>query len=236
MNRRSGLGKGLAALIPDGTSGMDRSPGDSNKLDKNKSRFLDIPLGDIEPNPFQPRQEFGEERMAELTRSVQEVGVLQPVLVREVADGYELVVGERRWRAAKRAGLATIPAIVRVTDDRDTLEQAIVENIHRDDLNSLEEAFAYHRLVDEFEMTQHQVAVRVGRSRPSVANALRLLHLPTKVQRFLLDGQLSGGHGRALAGLSDRQIQETLALRIVDEGSKNLGSRLRWLVTARAIQ
>ena len=218
MSRRSGLGKGLAALIPDGASGTDRSPGDSNKLDKNESRFLDIPLGDIEPNPFQPRQEFGEERMAELTRSVQEVGVLQPVLVREVADGYELVVGERRWRAAKRAGLATIPAIVRVTDDRDTLEQAIVENIHRDDLNSLEEAFAYHRLVDEFEMTQHQVAVRVGRSRPSVANALRLLHLPTKVQRFLLDGQLSGGHGRALAGLSDRQIQETLALRIVDEG------------------
>ena len=218
MSRRSGLGKGLAALIPDGTSGTDRSPGDSNKLDKNESRFRDIPLGDIEPNPFQPRQEFGEERMAELTRSVQEVGVLQPVLVREVADGYELVVGERRWRAAKRAGLATIPAIVRVTDDRDTLEQAIVENIHRDDLNSLEEAFAYHRLVDEFEMTQHQVAVRVGRSRPSVANALRLLHLPTKVQRFLLDGQLSGGHGRALAGLSDRQIQETLALRIVDEG------------------
>jgi len=177
-----------------------------------------VAIADIEPNRYQPRRVFDDERMAELTESIREIGVLQPILVRRTAEGYELVAGERRWRAARRAGLGTIPAIVREAGDRDSLEQAIVENVHRDDLNPLEEASAFHRLMDEFGLTQHQVAVRVGRSRPSVANALRLLHLPDGVQQMIMDGALGAGHARSLAGVGDRQLVERLAARVVDEG------------------
>ena len=133
-------------------------------------------------------------------------------------DGYELVAGERRWRAARRAGLATVPAVVRSVEDRDSLEQAIVENLHRDDLNPLEEAAAFHRLMDDFGFTQHEVAVRVGRSRPAVANSLRLLQLPDIVQQLIMVGSLSAGHARALAGLRDRPLIKRLATRVVDEG------------------
>jgi ParB family chromosome partitioning protein len=177
-----------------------------------------IAVADVSPNQYQPRRIFDDEKMAELTLSIQEVGVLQPILVRQTDGGYELVAGERRWRAAKRAGLTTIPALVRESEDRDSLEQAIVENLHRDDLNPLEEAAAFHRLMDEFGLTQHQVAVRVGRSRPAVANSLRLLHLPDSVQERIMDGSLGAGHARALAGLGDRQLVERLARRVADEG------------------
>jgi len=177
-----------------------------------------VSVADIEPNRYQPRRVFDDESMAELTASIQEVGILQPLLLRKGGAGYQLVAGERRWRAARRAGLTMVPAVVREAEDRDSLEQAIIENLHRDDLNPLEEAAAFHRLMDEFGLTQHQVAVRVSRSRPAVANSLRLLHLPDGVQQMIMDGLLSAGHARALAGLGDRQLLEQLAMRVVDDG------------------
>ena len=224
--KKGGLGKGLSALIPESgataapevpvpNEGGDPSSGLSMAAD---ARLATIAVADVLPNQYQPRRFFDDEKMAELTLSVQEVGVLQPILVRQTDGGYELVAGERRWRAAKRAGLTTIPALVREGEDRDSLEQAIVENLHRDDLNPLEEAAAFHRLMDEFGLTQHQVAVRVGRSRPAVANSLRLLHLPDSVQERIMDGTLGAGHARALAGLGDRQLVERLARRVSEEG------------------
>ncbi|MBT3246568.1 MAG: ParB/RepB/Spo0J family partition protein [Actinobacteria bacterium] len=219
MNRPTGLGRGLAALIPEPAVVPPELVGEgASDSHKNDSRYVDIPVDSLSPNRLQPRSDFDDERMDELTRSIGEVGVLQPVLVRQTTDGYELVAGERRWRAARRVGLATIPAIVRTTDDRTALEHAVVENLHRDDLNPLEEAQAYHRLMDEFQMTQHEVAERVGRSRPAVANSVRLLQLPDRILGMLRDGVVSAGHGRALAGLDDRQVQETVADRITDEG------------------
>jgi len=218
--KKGGLGKGLSALIPDSNSApaVDSGLEGAGGSPAGEAFLATVLVADVFPSQFQPRRVFDDERMAELTESVRELGVLQPVLVRQINEGYELVAGERRWRAAKRAGLTTIPALVRQAEDRDSLEQAIVENLHRDDLNPLEEAAAYHRLVDEFGLTQHQVAVRVGRSRPVVANSLRLLHLPDGVQERILDGSLGAGHARALAGLGDRQLVERLAKRIADEG------------------
>ncbi len=233
--KKGGLGRGLSALIPEGgtsipeAGGSPAPAGDATIVPGTNvepqaggtagDAYLEaVAISDIGPNRYQPRRVFDDEKMAELTRSIQEIGVLQPILVRRTGNGYELVAGERRWRAARRAGLATIPALVRVAEDRDSLEQAIVENVHRDDLNPLEEAAAFHRLMDEFGLTQHQVAVRVGRSRPAVANALRLLHLPDEVQGMIMGGLLGAGHARALAGLGDRQLVERLATRVVDDG------------------
>jgi len=224
--KKGGLGKGLSALIPETPSSVipeARPSGDGGDESvggtvAGEARLATIPVADVSPNRYQPRRVFDVEKMAELTLSVQEVGVLQPILVRQTAEGFELVAGERRWRAAKRAGLTTIPALVRVGENRDSLEQAIVENLQRDDLNALEEAAAFHRLMDDFGLTQHQVAIRVGRSRPAVANSLRLLHLPDSVQTLIMDGSLGAGHARALAGLGDRQLVERLARRVADEG------------------
>jgi ParB family chromosome partitioning protein len=178
----------------------------------------DIPISDITPNPNQPRVHFDEESLAELTASVQQIGVLQPILVRPVGTGYELIAGERRWRAAGRAGLATIPAVVRTTDDLASVEQALVENLHRQDLTPLEEAAAYQQLIEDFELTHEQVADRVGKSRSAITNTLRLLGLPPGIQRLLADGRLSAGHARALLGTPDRTLQEELARQAADEG------------------
>ena len=219
MNRPTGLGRGLAALIPEPAVNPSELVGEGDlEINRSHSRYIDIPVESLSPGRLQPRNDFDDERMDELARSIGEVGVLQPVLVRQTSDGFELVAGERRWRAACRVGLTTIPAIVRTTDDRTALEHALVENLHRDDLNPLEEAQAYHRLMDEFQMTQQEVAERAGRSRPAVANSVRLLQLPDRILGMLRDGQISAGHGRALAGLDDRQVQETVADRIRDEG------------------
>lgn len=204
MARRSGLGKGLGALIP-----SEGATGDGT--------LREIPVGEIRPNPYQPRSHFDEESLVELTDSIRELGVLQPILVREVDQGFELVAGERRWRAACRAGLSTVPALVRPTEDLAALEQALVENVHRADLNPLEEAAAYQQLIEDFGLTQEQVAQRVGRSRSTVANTLRLLQLPPAVQRLLGEGSLSMGHARALLGTPDRAYQEALARRVVGE-------------------
>jgi ParB/RepB/Spo0J family partition protein len=201
----------------------------------------DIPISDITPNPNQPRVHFDEESLAELTASVQQIGVLQPILVRPVGTGYELIAGERRWRAAGRAGLATIPAVVRTTDDLASVEQALVENLHRQDLTPLEEAAAYQQLIEDFELTHEQVADRVGKSRSAITNTLRLLGLPPGIQRLLADGRLSAGHARALLGTPDRTLQEELARQAADEGLDGSGGRrggpCRWRASgARAIR
>jgi ParB family chromosome partitioning protein len=207
--RRGGLGKGLGALIPPG--GTEGAAAESGGLDE-------LALASIKPNRFQPRDHFDEEALGLLADSIREVGVLQPVLVRPTGDGeYELIAGERRWRAARRVGLQTIPALVRETDDAAALEQALVENLHRDSLNPLEEAAAYQQLIEDFGLTHDEVAARVGRSRATVSNTLRLMQLPPAIQKSVQDGKLTMGHARALLGSPDRAFQEQLAKRIVEE-------------------
>ncbi len=207
MARRSGLGRGLGALIP------------SEMVGDRTATFVDIPVTDIRPNSHQPRNHFDEESLVTLTASIRELGVLQPILVRaaEGASAYELIAGERRWRAAKRAGLPTIPAIVRSASEMASMEQALVENLHRQDLNPLEEAAAYHALIDEFGLTHDALATRVGRSRATITNTLRLFQLPPATQKLVAEGQLSAGHARALLGTPDRNFQEALARRAVTE-------------------
>lgn len=183
------------------------------------AHFAEIPVRAISPNARQPREVFDEEAMAELVDSIREVGLLQPVVVRALTVGqYELVMGERRWRAAVAAGLATIPAIVRDTRDDAMLRDALLENLHRSDLNPLEEAAAYQQLIDDFGCTHDELAQRIRRSRPQISNTLRLLRLPPAVQRRVAAGVLSAGHARALLGLSNPDAQDRLAHRIVSEG------------------
>ena len=183
------------------------------------ARFAELPVAAIEPNAKQPRHVFDEEALDELKISIQEVGFLQPIVVRELGDGrYELVMGERRWRAAQAIGRETIPAIVRETRDDDMLRDALLENIHRANLNPLEEAAAYQQLLEEFGATHEELAKRIGRSRPQISNTIRLLNLPAPVQRRVAAGVLSAGHARALLSLEDSEAQEKLALRIVAEG------------------
>ncbi len=209
MARLGGLGKGLDALIP-----SDAAPSATST-----SGLREIPVGAITPNRHQPRVHFDEDSLADLAASISAVGVLQPVLVRPAGDGtYELIAGERRWRAATKAQLATIPAIVRVTDDLASVEQAVVENLHRQDLTALEEASAYQQLIDDFGLTHDAVATRVGKSRAAISNTLRLLQLPPGIQQLLADGRISAGHARALLGTGDRPFQEHLARRASDEG------------------
>jgi ParB family chromosome partitioning protein len=179
----------------------------------------DVPVQSIEANPHQPRVHFDESALSELTDSIRAIGVLQPILVRQIADGkYQLIAGERRWRAATRAGLATVPAVVRPTDDVASVEQALVENLHRQDLTPLEEASAYQQLMDDFAFTHEKIASRVGKSRSAITNALRLLTLPPSIQHLLADGRLAAGHAKAILGTPDRAFQEQLARRAVDEG------------------
>ncbi len=209
MNRRSGLGRGLGSLIPH--VGTESEASETPTL-------TEIAVAEISPNPNQPRVHFDEESLGELADSIAQLGLLQPILVRRVPDGYQLIAGERRWRAARRAGLTTVPAVVRVSDDVNAVEEALVENLHREDLTALEEAAAYLQLIEEFELTHDQVAQRIGKSRSSVTNTLRLLGLPPEVQRLLADGKLSAGHAKALLGTPDRGLQERLATLAVEEG------------------
>ena len=182
-------------------------------------RYVDVPIEQIRRNPRNPRTVFDEDALVELTHSIREFGLLQPIVVRDIpGGGYELVMGERRWRAAQRAELATIPAIVRRTEDADLLRDALLENIHRANLNPLEEAAAYQQLLEEFDVTQEELASRLGRSRPVISNTIRLLRLPVPVQRRVAAGVLSAGHARALLSLPDADDQEQLAARIVAEG------------------
>jgi ParB family chromosome partitioning protein len=205
--RRSGLGKGLGALIP------------TEVREDRTSALAELPIGSIKPNSFQPRRAFDEETLADLTASVRELGVLQPILVRPSGEGeFELIAGERRWRAAKRAGLQTIPALIKEVTDAASLEQAVVENLHRQDLNPLEEAAAYQQLIEDFHLTHDELAARVGKSRAAITNTLRLFQLPPTIQRLVAESQLTAGHARALLGTPDRAFQESLAKRAVAEG------------------
>ena len=239
MNQRRGLGRGLGALIPTSSpASASEVPAVVTVVDDDDAprtagselevvtgvRYAELGLDDIAPNPRQPRTVFDEDALAELVYSIREIGLLQPVVVRPVPDAapsgphYELVAGERRWRAARTAGLAAIPSIVRETADDVLLRDALLENLHRSQLNALEEAAAYQQLLDDFGCTQDELATRIGRSRPQVSNTLRLLRLPAPVQRRVAAGVLSAGHARALLGLDDPEAMERLANRIVAEG------------------
>jgi ParB family chromosome partitioning protein len=233
--RKGGLGRGLASLIPTGPSDGGHRLGQAaadvviGGGGQAPAAPVDVEMGavyrelapmSIEPNPRQPRQVFDEDALAELVHSIREFGLMQPIVVREVSDGrYQLIMGERRWRAAQRAGLTAIPAIVRETADNDLLRDALLENIHRAQLNPLEEAAAYQQLLDEFEVTHEELASRIGRSRPVISNMIRLLKLPIAVQRRVAAGVLSAGHARALLALdAGPDAQEALAARVVAEG------------------
>ncbi len=228
---KRGLGKGLGALIPTGPPASVAMPGvpgapafrvtgDSDEAVPISGAYLEeIPVGAILPNPRQPRQVFDEDSLAELAASIDAVGLLQPVIVRETGPGrYELIMGERRWRACQLAGVAVVPAIVRQTSDDDLLRDALIENLHREQLNPLEEAAAYQQLLDDFSATHEELARRIGRSRPHISNTIRLLNLPPAVQKRVAAGVLSAGHARALLGVQDPAAQEQLARRIVAEG------------------
>lgn len=203
MRQRGGLGRGLSALIPGASD---------------ETGLVEVPVQAVSPNPRQPRQAFGEEGLEALARSIQQVGVLQPIVVRRLDGGYELVAGERRIRAAKLAGLATIPAIVRTGDDTESLREALIENIHRRDLSALEQASAFQELQDDLGVTQEELAERLGHSRSHVANTIRLLQLPSEVQTLLAEASLTAGHARALLSLEEAEAQTTLGLRIAAEG------------------
>ncbi len=235
-DKKRGLGRGLGALIPSapGTRTAVAPSGSGSQvvadalltpsvqgpdLEVLHAHYAEIPVDAISPNPRQPRQVFEEEALAELVFSLREVGLLQPIVVRPIdASHYELVAGERRWRAAQLAGFSAIPAIVRETADDVLLRDALLENLHRAQLNPLEEAAAYGQLLSDFGCTQEELATRIGRSRPQVSNTLRLLKLPAGVQRRVAAGVLSAGHARALLGLESAEDQERLATRIVAEG------------------
>ncbi|WP_420437698.1 ParB/RepB/Spo0J family partition protein [Candidatus Poriferisodalis sp.] len=203
MKAQRGLGRGLGALIPTG-----------------QSAYREVPLSAVEVNPLQPRQHFDAGALEALADSIRQIGVLQPIVVREtgVVGQFEIIAGERRWRAARSAGLDTIPVVVRAVDDESSLTHALIENVHRADLNPLEEAAAYRQLIDDFGVTHDELGRRMGRSRAAVTNSLRLLSLPVTVQRYLMDGELSAGHARALLGCDDLIELEVLAERAVDEG------------------
>lgn len=209
MTRRSGLGRGLDALLPSESPPPERSGGPGGRV---------ASLTDIEPNPRQPRKVFEPDALSELAASIRELGLLQPLLVRARNGGYELIAGERRFRAAQLAGLQEVPVLVVETDDRGSLERALVENIHREDLNPIEEASAYRQLLDEGGLTQEQLAQHLGRNRVTIANSLRLLDLPTDMQRMLTERALTGGHARALLGLQGSPFQKRLAQRVTQEG------------------
>jgi ParB family chromosome partitioning protein len=200
--QRGGLGRGLSALIPGAEEGG----------------LLEIPVAAISPNPRQPRGDFNQESLEGLAASIREVGVLQPIVVRRENGGYELVAGERRLRAARLADLATIPAVIRETDDTESLREALIENLHRDDLAPLEMAAAFQELLEELEVSQDVLAERLGFSRAHIANTIRLLHLPADVQRLLGEGRIQAGHARALLSLPDPEAQKAVGLRIAAEG------------------
>jgi len=209
MARRGGLGTNLDALIPTSLTVEGKEVGQQNEVD----------IASISPNPRQPRTHFDPASLDELIASIKEIGILQPPVVRQVKPGaYELIMGERRLRAAKAAGLKTIPVIIRQTPDNELLREALIENIHRSQLNALEEAAAYSQLLTDFNCTHDELAIKLGRSRPLISNTIRLMNLPTSVQQKLITGQITAGHARALLGLDNVSAIEKLATRITAEG------------------
>lgn len=231
MADRRKLGRGLSTLIPtekpkgQGTSApakeapREKTAATPPVEDLPASALRDVPVAAITPNPHQPRLHFDDAALGELAKSIAEIGVLQPLLVRETAPGrYELIAGERRWRAAQKAKLSVVPVVVREASELASVEQALVENLHRQDLTALEEASAYQQLAEDFGLTHEQVSKRVGKSRAAITNALRLLQLPAAIQGYLADGRLTAGHARALLSLTDASTMEALAATAVKEG------------------
>jgi ParB family chromosome partitioning protein len=208
MAVRRGLGKGLNAIIGEAMLEEER----------HESRGMEIPLERLSANPFQPRAEFDAEKLEELAESIRLHGVLQPVVVRRLGDDYQIIAGERRWRAAQMAGLKAIPAVVRELDDAGMIQVALIENLQREDLNPIEEAAAYRKLMDEFDTTQEQLSATLGKSRSAIANAVRLLNLPDEVQEHVAQGRLSGGHARCLLAVSGTDLQLRLADEVIEKG------------------
>lgn len=204
--QKKGLGKGLNALMS------------TNDVETAANRVHEIDINKINPNRNQPRASFDDESLSELAESIKEVGIIQPLTVKKIDDYFEIIAGERRWRAARMAGVRKVPVIVRDFDELKSLEAALIENIQREDLNPLEEALTYSRFSEEFSLTQEEIARKVGKSRPAVANAMRLLNLDSRVQTFLREGRLSSGHARALLAIEDNNLQFELADRVIDYG------------------
>ena len=204
MGKRPALGKGLGALIPD--------------VDQGRGEFFLCGIEEIVPNRKQPRKRFDEEKIQELAKSIREKGILEPLLVRKLGEGYELIVGERRWRAAQKAGLREVPVLVRAISDSEALELALVENLQGEDLGILEEAEGYRQLIDQFHLTQEELAQRIGKDRTSVTNTLRLLRLPAEVKEKLADSTLSSGHGRAILAISNEEDQKAICRMVIRKG------------------
>ncbi|MGM9972487.1 MAG: ParB/RepB/Spo0J family partition protein [Clostridiaceae bacterium] len=207
MAKKHGLGRGLGALIPDQ---------EENSSEEAKKSLL-IDINSIRPNSEQPRKTFEEEKILALSESIKQYGIIQPLVLNKVDDNYIIVAGERRWRAAKKAGISEVPAVIMNLSDKEILEISLIENIQRQDLNPIEEAVAYKKLMDEFSLTQEELSTRIGKSRTSITNTLRLMNLDYRVQEYIIDGVLSEGHGRALLGIADRELQYKTAQKVIDE-------------------
>lgn len=203
MNKR-GLGKGLGALIPENEEQLTNA-------------VMQIKITDVIPNENQPRRHFDDEALRELAESIKEHGVVQPIIVKKMEDGYTIIAGERRWRASRIAGLKMIPAIVKDCSQVEIMEIALIENLQREDLNAMEESYAYKSLMEEYHMTQEEIARRIGKSRPAIANSLRLVHLPDKIKELLMNGSLSAGHARALLAIEGEKKQLEIAEKIIDQ-------------------
>ena len=217
MSKKFGLGKGLNALIPEDTilSTLDTKVEKNEDIKEKGSILIDINL--IKSNEDQPRKSFDDEKILELAESIKSNGIIQPLVLKKVDDEYIIVAGERRWRAAKSIGLKEVPAIVMNLTEKQILEISLIENIQREDLNSIEEALAYKRLINEFDLTQEELSKRIGRSRVTITNTLRLLNLSEDVQQYIIEGVISEGHGRALLGITDSKVQCELAQNVIDD-------------------
>lgn len=213
MVKKFGLGKGLGALIPEEEAVEEMS---SEEKAKGGANMLSINL--IKPNKGQPRKAFDEEKILQLSESIKEHGIIQPILLKKDGDNYRIIAGERRWRAAKAAGLKEVPVIVMDIDEKGVLEVSLIENIQRQDLNPIEEAWAFRKLIEDFSFTQEELGRRIGKSRTALANTMRLLNLDTRVQEYLIDGVITEGHGRAILGVEDKDLQCRLAQKVIDDG------------------
>lgn len=205
MKEKKVLGKGLEALLPE-------------KIEQLSQSVVDVPIDEIIPSKYQPRLKFDKDRLQSLAKSIKKNGILQPLLLRKINDKYQIIAGERRWKAAKMAGLNTIPVIIRDVVDSQVLELALIENLQREDLNPIEEALAYKTMIEEFSLTHEELAQRIGRDRSSITNSIRLLKLPEKIRNMLIEGTLTMGHGRAIAAIDDEKLQLKLAKKITEQG------------------
>ena len=207
MVKKHGLGRGLGALIPE----------QEEKSNEEEKKSLMIDINSIKPNSEQPRKTFDEEKILALSESIKEYGIIQPLVLNKIDNNYIIVAGERRWRAAKKAGISEVPAVIMNLSDKEILEISLIENIQRQDLNPIEEAVAYKKLMDEFSLTQEELSTRIGKSRTAITNTLRLMNLDARAQEYIIDGVLSEGHGRALLGITDKELQYKTAQKVIDE-------------------